>query len=468
MKRLYAAAALAVMGIGLACGAPAGEQVGATTQAVSGTLADRSIVVRDPEVLAHFPFARTMAQIRGSMLLPGEAYASGESRLAIYQRWMRSFDTGPEGCDRPGIDPNGYGLVCPRPAEALLATIDPFADGATVHFEPVALFNRFDLTPADGRTCGEHRIVYALNMEAGAPFSGRGFIIFEAALPNPNPSRGVDGCLPVAQFWQSLTADPDVNSRAAKLEAFYYGGTAIPGFPPVVAALNYGLSDGNGPVLRGRPGQIRTNFFIDQREWHLREFKLRKNCPTPSSCRQVVAHQTVKVNPAEELFAGTHTNSDAFQAEFITQVASLAASDLNAIAMTTGNDFNEFESVSQATNVVYQDVAEADVRTAIRAELTRIGSGLSVNNILDRATTQTCAGCHQVSVGQRLGGRLTWPGTLGFVHVDEGGNLSDALTRVFIPHRITVLEDFINDREVLLGRLGPEVTLSGRPVDSAN
>lgn len=468
MQRRWWAANLAAMGMGLACGGPNVEQVGSSAQAVSGTLDDRSIVVRDPEVLALFPFSRTMSQIRGSMLLPGEAYASGENRLAIYQRWMRSFDVGADGCDRAGVDPNDYGLVCPRLPEAQLATIDPFANGATIHFEPVGLFNRFDLTPADGRTCGEHRIVYAMNAEAGAPFNGRAFIIFEAALPNPTPSSGVNGCLPVAQFWQALTDDPDVNSRAAKLEAFYYGGTAIPGFPPVVAALNYGLNDGTGAALRGRPGQIRTNFFVDFREWHLREFKLRKSCPTPTTCRQLFAHQTVKVNPAEELFAGTHTNADAYQAEFITQVASLAATNLNLIAMTTGNNFNEFESVSQATNVVYRDVAEASLRTAIRAELTRINSGLSVNNILDRATTQTCAGCHQVSVGARLGGQLTWPGTQGFVHIDEAGGLSPALREVFIPHRITVLEDFINDRETLLSRLGAEATLSGRPIDSAN
>jgi hypothetical protein len=330
------------------------NKLGTSAQAVSGTLDDRSIVVRDPEILALFPFSRTMSQIRGSMLLPGEAYASGESRLAIYQRWMRSFGTGADGCDRAGVDPNGYGLVCPRLPEAQLAAIDPFADGATIHFEPVGLFNRFDLTPADGRTCGEHRIVYAMTTEGGAPFNGRAFIIFEAALPNPTPSSGVEGCLAVAQFWQGLSDDPDINSRAAKLEAFYYGGTAIPGFPPVVAAFNYGLNDGSGAVLRGRPGQIRTNFFIDFREWHLREFKLRKNCPTPTTCRQLFAHQTVKVNPAEELFAGTHANADAYQAEFITQVASLAAPDLNLIAMTTGNTFNEFESISQATNVVYR------------------------------------------------------------------------------------------------------------------
>ena len=36
-----------------------------------------------------------------------------------------------------------------------------FTPGAPDFFAPVALVNRFDLTPSDRSTCGEYRIVYA-------------------------------------------------------------------------------------------------------------------------------------------------------------------------------------------------------------------------------------------------------------------------------------------------------------------
>jgi hypothetical protein len=306
-----------------------------------------------------------------------------------------------------------------------------------------------------------------MQLGSAPPFSGRAFIIFEAILPNPSPERGVEACLPVAQFWQGLTNDADVASRATKLENFYYRGTAVAGFAPVVRARHYGLANATGSVISGRPGQIRTNFFVDFAEWHLREFKLRKTCPTASTCRLLFDHVTVKTNPAEELFAGSHARSAAFREAFPAQVRRLASSTLTGIGMTVNNNHNEFESVSQASNVVYKNVANTQMRTAIQTELTRIGSRLTVNNILDRAATQTCAGCHQVSAFQGLGGGLTWPSTLGFVHIDEGGNLSPALTDTFLPRRRTVLEAFINAREMRPAAVEGE-TIDARPIDSAN
>jgi len=191
-----------------------------------------------------------------------------------------------------------------------------------------------------------------------------------------------------------------------------------------------------------------------------------------ATCKLSFAHVTTKTNPADELFAGTHANSSSFVTSFENQVTTtdLAASNLNAIKMTVQNQFNEFESISQAFNVVYADFANASVGASIANKLAQIGSTLTVNDILHRATTQTCAGCHQVSVGQPLGGGLTWPGTLGFVHIDEGSNVSPALTEQFLPHRRTVLEGFINAR---CGASTPVTspagdTLGGSAVGAAN
>ena len=84
--------------------------------------------------------------------------------------------------------------------------------------------------------------------------------------------------------------------------------------------------------------------------------------------------------------------------------------------------------------------ANTALSKAIQAELTKIKSTLTPDDILNRATTQSCAGCHEVStfgLPNALGGGLTWPASNGFTQIDENGNESSALTTVFLPFRIS-------------------------------
>lgn len=422
--------------------------------------AARSLAVTDPVVLAKFSFARVMDAIRVSANV-----SPAETSLGIYQRWMRTFDaTSAKGdCNDPSIDPNDYGLVCPRLAEADFAKLDPFAESSESRFVPVALFNRFDLAPSNGSTCGEYRIVYAMSPVRTIP--GRAFLIFEAALPNPRPDLGLAACAPVAQMWRGLSGDPDAASRAAKLEQFYFAG--LDGFEPVVSATHYGLPFGSPSRAIG---QVRTNFFAFFQEWQLREFKLKRSC-TSTACTLAFSHVTVKNNPAEELFSGAHSKAGTFRSHFVGQVRGLAGPTLTSISMRTGNGFNEFESVSQRNDVAYSLVANEPIRSAVATKLTSLKSSLTPNEIFDRATTQTCAGCHQVSNGAPLGGGLQWPQSLGFVHVDEGGALSPALTEVFLPHRAAVLHSFV--QQSCAGVTGqdlpaPGTTLGGAAEGSPN
>ncbi len=472
VRRALAALALATAPLA-ACGPVAeGSGLEDSAAAVSGTLAERSLAVTDATILARFSFGRTMDALRASATsaASGKRLASTETNTAVFQRWMRSFGNGADGCARSNIDPQNYGIVCPRSAEAKLATVDPFASPASVSFVPVGLFNRFDLMPSNGAHCGEYRIVYAMRTGAGAPLSGRGFLIFEAVLPNPTPALGVDACLPVAQFWQSLTNDASVTSRAGKLERFFYTGGAVPGFAPVVRAAHYGHVNEGATVLQGRAGQVRTNMFVDGAEWHLREYKLRTTCPSATTCTLSFDHRPVKANPAEELFAGSHTQSTSFRTAFTAQIRRLIAPDVNRIAMTTSDTFNTFESSAQTGDVIYNNFDDATMRTAIQTELTRLGSRLTVANVLDRASTQTCGGCHQRSNGANLGGGLLWPSSGGFVHIDERGRLSPALTLTFLPARLRTLEAFINARETANGELSfvEGESITGRPDDTAN
>ncbi len=418
-----------------------GDQTSAAACTVSGTNIGRSMVVTTPAILAKFSFARVMNQLRSTA-----GVSAVQTNTSLFQTWMKTFgSTSAAGdCNDPNIDPNHYGLVCPRTSELKLSTVDPFVATSKVAWRPVGLFNRFDLAPSNGANCGEYRIVYGMD-SSNPNVSGRAFIIFEAALPNPSPAAGKAGCLPVARFWQGLTADASDTSRAAKLEKFYFTGGAVTGFPAVVNARHYGLA--NGATAPFTAGQIRTNFFIDFTEWHLREFKLHKVCTdpaTPSTCRLRFDHVTVKTNPAEELFAGTHARSAAFRTAFVNSVASLTSSNVSKIGMPIADVFNEFESISQARNVEYSAFANTTIRGALKTKLTALHSTLTPTNILDRATTQTCAGCHQVSNDAPLGGGVKWPSSLGFVQIDETSALSPALTTKFLPARKSVLEQFIN------------------------
>ncbi|MDQ3367869.1 MAG: hypothetical protein M3680_20790 [Myxococcota bacterium] len=409
---------------------------------------NRSLAVTDPTILAKFSFQRVMTAVNTS------ARGTG-TPLTLYREWMASWAQ----CGVAGVDPNNYGLVCPR-QESQLGSFNPFATTGP-RFVPVALMNRFDLAPTSGADCGEYRIVYA---HVGAP-DDRAFIIFEARLPNPNPAAGLAGCAGVADFWARLSTVSDVAVRATRLERFYFTGITAEGLTvsPVVTATNYGLA-ANGTAT-GK-GQIRTNFFVNFFEWHLREFKLKKPCALGDSCKLSVGHVTVKANPADELFRGTHANTAAFEASFLNQIPALSRSNPALIGMSTNNNHNEFESSAQGPNVGYSAFTRASFRSQIQARIAN--PNLTVRNILDRATTQTCGGCHQHSNGADLGNGTRWPSSLGFVHVDENRNLSDALRLSFLPRRAVVLKSFLDRQCAGTPTPNDGLTLAGSEIGAPN
>ncbi|WP_437618153.1 hypothetical protein [Sorangium sp. So ce1151] len=346
----------------------------ATCPDVSGTNIQRSLVITDPTILSRFSFTRTMDRIRATA-----GIQASETSVGIFQRWMRTFGASPDpgDCDDPRIDQEGYGIACPRSPELKLASVNPFPDTAQVKFNPVGIFNRFDLTPASGATCGEYRIVYAMSSTNPVIISGRAFIIFEGVMPNPTPADGISGCLPVARFWQQLTADGSTSSRATKLERFFFTGGAVSGFPALVDAAHYGLANIGQSIPAG---QIRTNFFVDFVEWHLREFKLRRRCTNnadPATCTLAFEHNVVRSNPAEELFAGTHAKSADFQAPFRGMIHGLAAGDVSDIRMGSVVVHTELLAAAGAVparllgllSVAYGRLREDEITTALGAPI---------------------------------------------------------------------------------------------------
>ena len=400
---------------------------------------ERSLVVRDQATLAaaDFGFARTIASIRNTS--GGAAIADAALVDTLLDTMTTTVEINPVSGLAMAVSTR---LEANLSAAALLAT----------ELRPIALFNRFDLAPADGSHCGEYRIVYGRYPNA---VLDRFLLIFEAALPNPTPAAGIAGCLPVAQFWHGLS-DPALTpaQRAAQLANFYFVG--LPGFSPVVSHTNYGV-----PF-----GQVRSNMFRQQ-PWQLREWRTSFN----GAGQPVFVDDTVKQNPLAQLYNESSpspnpalfaTEQLAFRAEFTAVHLPILAENtvpvsvspqcdrVNAIHSAFPDRYNEFQSVSQGTEDDPTTLASTTFRNAITGALGAIP--LTATQVLDRAGTQACMGCHQVSVGRNIGFGQVWPGVAsgGFVHVNEQGAappaitpLSPALTSCFLPARRLLLEGFV-------------------------
>ncbi|XYH95425.1 hypothetical protein ACMHYB_47740 [Sorangium sp. So ce1128] len=460
-------------------GVGAEELAAESRQALSAPLdidPTRSLIltkVTDPESMTRFPLEFVLNQ-----LIMRAGTGDEQTALDLYRRWWDFFNHSTaaqfpdaihcdDQTDSNGIPTlNGYRSSCLR-REGRLATSDPFDPDSPDFMEPLAVVNRFDLAPLDGSHCGEYRIVYG---KKSAGIADRNLIIVEAQLPNPHPECGIDACLPVAEFWARLST-LDAAERAQELETFFTVGLLDAGFGPVLHPDNFADAV-HGPGGRRGTGQIRTNQFMGNagapgqvqpgQIWQLREFKIAKAFGGPNGGERLYFKPvTVKENPFGELFGTNFDPSDFrwtwFMDDFLESVDKLTtlSSDINDIQLKgsrqalynagqspvdNSNDYaNQLDPLVNAT-------PNTDLIERINDELERLGRDaiFSPVDVANRATTQSCAGCHQLSAGVSLGNGVTWPGqSFPFVHIREDGALSDALTGSFLPHREGILEAFL-------------------------
>jgi hypothetical protein len=377
-------------------------------------------------------------------------------------------------------------VMDPRQGEAKLTSaklLDPESGEGLI---PVGLFNRLDLVSAN--TCGEHRIVYALVGKDGQQISRtkRFFLIFEAALKNPDPGQGVEACKAVATFWQQLSLNSDPADRLKKLEEFYYSG--LRGFDPVVHVKNFGSEWG---------GQVRGDIFFGTGKWQLREWLVSTLGDAPK-----FVIDPVNNNPLAELYAKTFRPQGEivapdevatakaigdkellrFQGAFLRsyirnllgmddkgKVPSDPLSMQNAFSLKSESRYDDFQSTSHDIKNGAREPIEVQTDSPLKfiegndefkkmaeAILNQLQAGLAedkkitLKHLLHRATSMTCAGCHQTARGLEIGpGKLDFPLPLdadsdpifgGFVHIDEAGALSPALERSFLPFRAKLLE----------------------------
>jgi hypothetical protein len=445
------------------CSAEVGGEAGTDSiqQAAQNRTIDvrRSLVVTEQTILQRFSFERVMTQ------LAAQANVPGVGALQLFQQWWDTQNPAPgtyagAHCDDQ-VDPtlgsviNGYPYFCRDGAEGAQVSCNPFTVGSPCAYIPIGLFNRFDQAPENGAHCGEHRIVYAKQSGISST-SDRNLLIFEAVLPNPHPQQGLKGCQQIVDTWYDLSKTNNIVTRANALEDFYFDGQGVIG--PVVSISNFG----DNPT---GVGQIRTNQFVTTTTgWSLREFKLLRTCAGNSCTAVRFAPVTNKNNPFGPLFAPSSTlpSATAFRSFFPTQVSKLSASSVPGLSMDTPDVFNTAQSQASGTSASemrYPDhftTAASPLRSALQTELVNIGSSLTPDDVVKRAQTQTCAGCHRLSNNVNLGGGVIWPPSLGFTHVTEretetvGGELrfriSDTLVNELLPARKVIFEDFLNDR----------------------
>ncbi|WP_437672910.1 hypothetical protein [Sorangium sp. So ce131] len=440
----------------------------------------------DPLTVSRFPLDVVLNQ-----LITKAGTGGQQTALTLYNRWWDYFNRAdvtpqaarftdvPHCSDQANSDGfftlNGYRIQCPR-REGRLAWSNPFDPSSPDFVEPLAVVNRFDLVPEDGAHCGEYRIVYGKKSGGQAD---RNLIILEGQLPNPHPECGIAACLPVAEFWARL---PTLSAaeRAQEVERFFIAGLSEAGFGPVLHPDNYADAV-HGPAGRPGTGQIRTNQFMGNagaptqvqagQDWGLREFKLAKVFDGPNGePRLYVKPVPVKENPFAELFGVNFDPNDprqqSFMNDFTESVDKLTtfSPDINDIKLkgSTQALYNAGESLVKSDNDYALQLEPPfnfpwnfELRDRINAELVRLGrdTTFSAWDVAARATTQSCAGCHQLSDGQPLGNGVTWPRKepekpvdeqeFRFVHVREDGELSQALTHSFLPHRDGVLKAFL-------------------------
>ena len=456
--------ALVFGALGMGCYAteePGAGPLKATSASAATLEIHRSLIVTDQVILdPAFSFKTVMDQITATS-------GTNVTSLQLFQQWWSTQNQGPGSTARcndeltGGVPSfNGFPWACPR-AEGAQASVNPFtpATNNPNGYVPIALTNRFDLAPTDGANCGEYRIIFAKNSGITST-TNRNLVIFEAVLPNPDPSAGLAACRPVAQFWADLSSVDVVSERVQRLQQFYF--TGIPGFEPVIRADHFGarLTSMGHATARG---QIRSNQFM-QSPWLLREWRLVvDNRGLNRKLRMVPV--TVKTNPWGAAFntASTDARSISFRSELVQKTSQLAAASLMGISVDIDDDFNTGQSVAQGAENNYGTHFQAGVSSdpsfanAIAQELLAIGNTtLTPQNVVDRALTQSCAGCHRLSDGAALGDGLVWPASpIRFVHVTEVGGatetgpdgprwaISAGLRDVFLPHRRDVLEQYL-------------------------
>ncbi len=417
----------------ISCRPYSASEISDLTLGSAESVLQRSLFETTEAAVSQFDLAETLDAL-------GANAGFAENGVTLYQEMIDSFASAPGnlptavhcGDETTSGAPslNGFPIECDRLEAQMFNNLSTWFATAVV--------NRIDLAPSDGAHCGNQRIVFASNAPVG---NARNLLIVEAEVPNPNPTLGLNGCLPIAQFWDSLQAVSDPVVRGALLhDAFLVSGGTD--FAPFIDANN----------LMVGTGQIRTNSFNDD-TWTMREFKLEPNGP---AVRTIPF--PVEAAPAGVLWNDTVDTpvSQACRDNFLTAMQGLLTDNPAAMRFDVDEACRDAESVNDFTAQNYPMHLLAGDSNGFQADLATelSGTGLTPVDIAARARfAGSCIGCHQESKGSSLGNGVQAPSSLNFVHVEERFlddcadgpcfPISNGLKDVFLPHRGQVMSDLL-------------------------
>lgn len=379
-------------------------------------IATRAFMITDPEVLAPFTFDRVIAALS----------------WAQSPEWLETMTTTPTD-QRQVLNPLAGFTAMAESAWRLSATQE------WSHVRPIAIVNRFDLAPADYSYCGEYRLIFS----RWTARQSRLNIAIEVTLPNPDPRRRQTGCARVAAFWWELAHIESDHDRRDRLESFFFKG--LPPFPPVLAHKTFEAD-----------GEIRTSEINNGRPTFA-QFELRSNCAVAQPCMARLTRVPLDNMPDAALFDANLAGERAklFRREFVRQVASLSIPDVNRYSMKVDRTYSvsDVDTIVPAFNYqlpfrrAHRTRAGQEFAQDIADELRRIGSSLTPLDIISRAETQNCVGCH--GKPGPVGGTLVFPKAfeqgehIAAESLVGSVRLSPALREVFLPYRIDVLRNYL-------------------------
>lgn len=420
----------------------------------------RSLFERNAAALTQFTVADTLTRIaqNGGLSITGSVW---HDNLFKTMARSESFpgEPGPF-CNSNGFPQtiNGFIVGCAGVASPLV--------GQLAKWKPLSVANRFDLAPTGGENCGEARASFFMPPNSVAA-PARAFMIFEAVVPNPQPQLGLDGCRPLQNFWQSLGTIADPAARGAKLaQAFLTGepGLTAAGFQPFLRFQNFG---------QGK-GRVRTETFGVAGVvpvWDFREFRINAN----GSAAELPVAQSYGLG----VFGATsHPNSALCSQELLNTLGTVTPLSPNFNSLGLDVPPQCFDGASGTFGTRLEDLVPGQsafsAQLAARANQTAPGSNLTATQIAARLMFGgTCIGCHfrpDQPQYRDLGQGLTLPVTtpvapdtiddVAFTQVnnlktepcaatapDSAQNcfkLSPVLGGIFLPHRKSVLEAYLN------------------------
>jgi hypothetical protein len=408
--------------------------------------------------LADFSLGRTLGKILETALPGSDTPANREGLL---DSMLASF----KATSLTNEDSGLTFTLSPRPGESNLTAKELLdtTPNAPHAMHAVGVFNRLDLAPASYQNCGEYRIVYTKQTSG---FNDRMTLIFEAALPNPDPNGSPSGCRPVVELWKTFATKSDQDIAKA-LDGFYYAGGELTAggqkYEPVVHFAHYGSPS----------GQVRANAFVKPGPlpWHLRQWKAVRDSNGAVTFSAVPLNE----NAAPGFYSGSaagispidvfNQRKGFFQSEFVrSYVAQLTATDTSfAVARTNGGETNLIGSIGVDVDDAFYTpdsaaspsddpaklVQDTNFLAAIDKQLTdsKLAGlcGLTSKHILNRVGAMSCGGCHQFSNGAEVAPQILWPTSLNFVQIDEKANLSNLLVQRFLPQRKSIADKFLTD-----------------------